>query len=255
MQDVAFRIGSLTIHWYGILLAFGFWIGLWNAGRRGLQVGIAPEKIWDVGLWIIAGTVVGARALFVVSYWENFAGQPLTEIFMIRHGGLVYYGGLIGASLAVILYSYWKKLALWKLADVLAPSVALGYVFGRFGCLMHGCCFGRPTELPWSIRFPTDHPTAGISVHPTQVYDSILNLGLFAALNWLHSRKRFDGQVFAAYLMGYAVLRSLVELFRGDYPVHYLGGWATQAHLISIMIFAAGLALYIQRSRPAIKRA
>src|SRR5574341_2203655 len=137
MDKIAFQIGSFPIHWYGVLLALGFWIGLWNASRRGLKAGIAPERVWDTGLWIIVGTILGARALYVITYWEkDFAGQPLSEIFMIQHGGLVYYGGLIGAVFATIIYLRVKKLPLWKLGDVLAPSIALGYVFGRFGCLM-----------------------------------------------------------------------------------------------------------------------
>jgi phosphatidylglycerol:prolipoprotein diacylglycerol transferase len=151
---------------------------------------------------------------------------------------------LVGAVLATIIYVQIKGMSLWKLADALAPSVALGYFFGRFGCLMNGCCYGRPTDLPWAIHFPSDHETKGVGVHPTQIYDSILNLALYAGLAWLYRRKKFDGQILSIYLMTYAVLRSFVEFFRGDYPVHYLGGWATPAHLVSIGIFSAGLVLY-----------
>ena len=250
MDKIAFHIGSWPIYWYGVLVASAFLLGLWTASRRGLRDGIAPEKIMDVGPWLILGTIIGARTLYVTSYWkEKFADQPWTEIFMVHHGGLVFYGGLIGAALALIIYLQVQKLPLWKFADALAPSIALGYVLGRFGCLMNGCCYGRPTDLPWAIHFPADHETKGVGVHPTQVYDSLLNLALYLALAWLYRRKRFDGQVFAAYLMAYAVMRSLVELFRGDYPVHYLGGWATPAHLVSIVIFAVGLILYYRLPR------
>src|SRR6185295_4209770 len=137
----------------------------------------------------------------------------------------------------------------------LAPSIALGYVFGRFGCLMNGCCYGCPTDLPWAIHFPPDHATNGVGVHPTQIYDSFLNAGLYAGLAWLYRHKRFDGQVFAAYLMTYAVLRALVESLRGDYPVYYLGGWATPAQLISVAIFTVGLILYWKLSHPQPKPA
>ena len=245
MHQVAFRIGDFSIHWYGILVAAGFLLGLWTASRRGLRDGFAPERIADVGPWLIVGAVVGARALFVVSYWrEHFAEAPWTEIFMIRHGGLVFYGGLVGATLATLLYARVKKLPLWKLGDVLAPSIALGYVPGRIGCLMNGCCYGQPTSLPWAIHFPPEHETRGQGVHPTQVYDSLLNLALYLALAWLYRRKKFDGQVFAAYLVGYAITRSLVEMLRGDYAVRYLGGWATPAHLVSLLALAGGLVLY-----------
>jgi phosphatidylglycerol---prolipoprotein diacylglyceryl transferase len=245
VDPIAVKIGSLTIHWYGVLVALGFLIGLWLASRRGLRERIAPEKIMDIGPWLIIGTIVGARALHVISYWEEeFADKPWTEVFMVQRGGLVYYGGLIGATLAGIAYLRWRKLPLWKFADALAPSIPLGYVLGRMGCLMNGCCFGKACDLPWAIRFPEAHATHGMPVHPTQVYDAVLSLLLWGGLEWLFRRKRFDGQVFAAYLLGYAALRSIVEFFRGDYPAHYLGGWATPAHLVSVGIFAAGVILW-----------
>jgi phosphatidylglycerol:prolipoprotein diacylglycerol transferase len=246
VHPIAFQAGPFTVTWYGIMVALAFLAGLWTASRRGLRDGFHAETILDLGPWLIVGAILGARTLYVISYWnEQFAGEPILEIFKVWRGGLVYYGGLIGASLACILYARVKKLPLWKLADVVAPSIALGYVFGRIGCLMNGCCYGRECHLPWAITFPPgSHPApAGIPLHPTQVYDSLLNLGYYTFLAWLYRHKKFDGQVFAAYLIGYALLRSLVEFFRGDYPVHYLGGWATPAQVVSIAILAAGLIL------------
>ena len=248
------------------MVALGFMVGLWTASRRGLLVGVPAEKILDLGPWLILGAIAGARTLYVISYWhEEFSGQPLREIFMVQKGGLVFYGGLIGSSLACIIYARVKNLPLWKFADILAPSVALGYFFGRIGCLMNGCCFGRVCELPWAIRFPnqsaiwSQHHALGLvgefdrsaPVHPTQIYESLLNLGLYAALAWLFRRKKFDGQVFGTYLVCYALLRSFVEMFRGDYPQHYLGGWATPAHLVSIGILTAGTVLLFIQSRTA----
>src|SRR5437870_3141390 len=130
-------------------MAAAFLAGLWTASRRGLREGIPPETILDLGPWLIIGAIAGARTLYVITFWrEQFATKPFPEIFMVQKGGLVYYGGLIGASLAYIIYARRKKLALWKGADVLAPSIALGYFFGRIGCLMNGCCYGRPCNLP-----------------------------------------------------------------------------------------------------------
>jgi phosphatidylglycerol---prolipoprotein diacylglyceryl transferase len=248
MHPIAFNLGPFPIHWYGVMVALGFAAGLWTASRRALRSGIEPDKIIDLGPWLILGAILGARSLYVISYWhDSFEGRPLGEIFAVWNGGLVFYGGLIGATAATLLYLRIKKLSFWKVADILAPSVALGCVFGRIGCLFNGCCYGRACSLPWAIRFPADnplHPPTG-PVHPTQIYDSLLNLGLYAVLAWLYRRKRFDGQVLAVYLVGYALLRSFVELFRGDYPErqHYLGGWATPAHLVSIGVLAAGLVL------------
>ena len=246
MHKIALKLGPLTIHWYGVLVAAGFIAGLWTASRRSARENISPEIIMDLGPWLILGAIFGARTLYVVSYWrEHFADKPLWEIFMVQRGGLVFYGGLIGSSLACILYARARKLPLWKLADILAPSVALGHAFGRLGCLMNGCCFGRVCDLPWAIQFPEGHEThplnsAATPVHPTQIYESLLNFSLYFALVWFHRRKKFDGQIFAAYLIGYALLRAFVETFRGDYPVHYLGGWATPAQLISGGILLTG---------------
>lgn len=234
------------------MLALGFLAGLWTAGRRAPLGGIAGEKVADAGLWLILGAIVGARTLYVISYWDRLFEDPLfprapwTEVFMVQRGGLVYYGGLIGASLACIAYARRRKLPLWRLADIFAPSIALGYVFGRIGCLMNGCCYGRACRLPWAIRFPEGNPLnpPTFPVHPTQIYDSLLSLGFYFGLAWLYRRKRFDGQVFATYLMGYALLRSFVETFRGDYPDAHLHGGLTPAHWVSIGIFAAGAVLF-----------
>jgi phosphatidylglycerol:prolipoprotein diacylglycerol transferase len=249
----------LTVTWYGLLLVIGFLVGLWTSSRRGVRDGLRPDDVFDSGTWLIIGTIVGARALHVTTYWEEgFAGKPWWEVFMIHRGGLVFYGGLIGASAAGILYTRWKKVPLWKLADALAPGIALGYVIGRIGCLMNGCCFGRVCDLPWAIQYPHDaaaslrHVADGLiakgspslHVHPSQIYDSLLSLGLYVGLAWWYRRKKFDGQVFALYLIGYAITRSIVETFRGDYTAQHLYGGLTPAHLISIGIFSAGVALF-----------
>ena len=255
MHPIAFHVGTFAVYSYGVMMAVAFLAGLWTASRRGLREGVAPDKIVDFGPWLIVGALVGARAVHVVTYWnEQYAGKSFWEIFMIRNGGLVFYGGLIGAALATILCARRKQLPLWKVADILAPSVALGYVFGRIGCLLNGCCFGRVCTLPWAIHFPPGHETYPNGVHPTEIYESLLNLGLYLGLAWLYRRKKFDGQVFAAYLLCYAVSRSIVEAFRGDYTAVHLHGGLTPAHLISIGIFAGGAALWwflSRRGRPA----
>jgi phosphatidylglycerol:prolipoprotein diacylglycerol transferase len=226
-------------------MALAFVFGLWSASRRARQTGVPAERILDVGTWLIVGAIIGARTLYVISYWrEEFAGKPFVDIFMIQRGGLVYYGGLIGACAAGIFYSRFKKIPLWQLSDILAPSIALGYFFGRIGCLMNGCCYGRACSLPWAIQFPATHPTYPEHVHPTEIYESLLSLGLFFYLSWLFKRRKFNGQIFATYLVIYAVLRSFVEMFRGDYPQRYVGGLLTPAHLISIAILLVGLVLF-----------
>src|ERR1044072_2536124 len=124
MHPIAFNLGSWPIHWYGVLVAVGFLAGLWTASRRGMRYGLRPEQVGDCGPWLIIGSILGARILYVVTYWkESFAGRPLKEIFMIQHGGLVFYGGFIGAVLAILLYCRIRKVPIWKLADALTPSI------------------------------------------------------------------------------------------------------------------------------------
>ena len=258
MHPIAFHFGSFAIHSYGVMMAIAFIAGLWTASRRGLREGIPAEKIMDIGPWLIVGTILGARAMYVATYWqEEFAGRPLWEIFAVWKGGLVFYGGLIGATLAGILYARLKHIALWKLGDALAPSIALGYVFGRIGCLLNGCCYGRACTLPWAIHFPPGHETYPNGVHPTEIYDSLLSLILYLGLAWLYRHKKFDGQVFATYLLCYAVTRSIVESFRGDYTVIHIHSalHLTPAQLISIGIFAVGAALFFILRRPQAKQA
>lgn len=244
MHEIAFQIGSLTVHWYGILVAAGFMAGYWTAQRRGRRDGLSPDAVADVVFWLFLGGIVGARVLYVISYWrEEFADEPWTKIFTTR-SGFVFYGGLIGATICGIAFARWKKLPVWKLADALVPSVALGHALGRLGCFMTGCCHGRVCDLPWAVHFPADHVTKGAGVHPTQLYESGLNLVLYGALAWLYRRKQFDGQIFAIYLMAYAPVRALVENFRGDYaPTKFIGP-LSPGQVVSIGIFAAGAGFY-----------
>ncbi len=250
MHPIFINLGTLPIRWYGVMMAAAFFAGLWTATRRARLVNVSGDVIADVTLWLMAGSIIGARFVYVTTYWkQEFADEPFSEVFMVQHGGLVFYGGLIGAAVTSLAYLAWKKQPVWKIADILAPSIALGSVFGRIGCLLNGCCYGRACTLPWAIRFPVGHEThpagtPGIPVHPTEIYDALLNLALYAALAWVFRRKKFDGQVIALYFMGYAVCRFIVEFFRGDYPAdHIHGGLFTSAQLLSGPIFLAGAAL------------
>ena len=267
MHPIAFDLGSLPVRWYGLMMALAFFAGLWTATRRARLANVSGDAIADVTLWLMAGSILGARFVYVTTYWkQEFANQPLSEIFMIQHGGLVFYGGLIGAALASVIYLRWKKLPVWKIADILAPSIALGSVFGRAGCLLNGCCYGRPCHWPWAIQFPNGSDAwsqqfqAGLvsatgpslPVHPTEIYDGLLNLLLYLALAWLFRRRKFDGQIFALYLVGYSICRFTVEFFRGDYPpdhIHF--GLFTSAQLLSGPIFLAGVALWFWFARRA----
>lgn len=255
VQPILFHLGGFPVRAFGILVGLGFVLGLWTSARRASRVGIDPNVVYDLGPWLLFAGLIGARALYVYTFWaREFAGQPFGEMFKIWNGGLVFYGGLILAILVGIVRVRMLKLPIWRLADALAPGIALGHVFGRMGCLLNGCCFGRGTDLPWAIRFPADHTTHGSGVHPAQVYESLLNLALYSVLSWGFNRRRFDGQIFALYLVAYAFVRSVSEYFRGDYSVISAPtqGVFTPGQAMSGLILLAGVIAYtFLRTRPS----
>jgi phosphatidylglycerol:prolipoprotein diacylglycerol transferase len=200
--------------------------------------------------WIIGGAIIGARLLYVITFWnERFAGHPIYYVVTAGRDGFVFYGGLVGACLGTIIYAWKNKYPLWKIADVMAPSVALGHGFGRIGCFMTGCCYGRVANVPWAVHFPPGGivPTTE-GRHPTQIYEALLNFMFSFVLVILYRRKKFDGQIFAIYLVGYAILRAFVESFRGDYDTFYLGV-LTPGQMAGVIIFAIGAALRVWLSR------
>jgi phosphatidylglycerol---prolipoprotein diacylglyceryl transferase len=249
VHPIAFKVFGFPIYWYGILAAIGFLSAFGTASKRAPREGLNGEAIMNLAPWIILGAIIGARLLYVITFWrEEFAGKPLYYIVTVGRSGLVFYGGLIGACLGTIIYAWKNKLPLWKIGDIMAPSVALGHGFGRLGCFMTGCCYGKPTAVPWAVHFPADHGTHGVGVHPTQLYEAFLNFAFCGLLILLYRRKKFDGQIFASYLLGYAVLRAFVESFRGDYETFYFG-LLTPGQMAGVIIFAIGAGLWIWLAR------
>jgi phosphatidylglycerol:prolipoprotein diacylglycerol transferase len=259
LKPILFTVGDFSLHSFGVLVALGFMAGLWVASRNAMRVGINGEFIYDLAPWLIGGGLLGARVLYVVSYWDrDFAGEPLGEVFAVWRGGLVFYGGLIGATGLAVIRLRMLKQPVWRVADCLASGIALGHVFGRLGCLANGCCYGRPADAPWAVHYPRGHETFPIAaltptaVHPAQLYEAALNLAFFGALLWLFRRRRFDGQVFAGYLIGYAFIRAVAELFRGDYSQQSapLIGVFTPGQKTSVLILACGLSLWWWLRKP-----
>jgi len=247
VKPILFHLGDIQIHSFGVLVALGFLAGLASASYNARRAGLKGEVVYDLAPWLVGSGLIGARLLYVISYWDrDFAGQPLTEALAVWKGGLVFYGGLILATLTALWRIKAMTLPLWTITDCLAPGIALGHAFGRVGCLLNGCCFGRPTSLPWGIHFPGSHPTAAAAVHPAQVYESLLNLVFFGALMWGFGRRKFPGQIFSIYLIGYALLRAFTEWFRGDYDFisRPTAGAFTPGQSTSLLILAAGIALF-----------
>ena len=170
---------------------------------------------------------------------------------MIQRGGLVFYGGLVGAVITGFCYTRWRGMPFWATGDIMAPGIALGHMFGRLGCFLNGCCYGSPSSLPWAISYPADHETHGVSVHPTQLYESALNLVLAVGLDRFYYRKRFEGQIFAAYMICYGTLRLIVEFFRGDYSQANRIAGLTPGQGVSLIIFSLGVACWALRMNSA----
>lgn len=272
----------LPLHTYGLLVAGGFLVGIWLGQREAARRGQDPDRIADLCFWILVAALVGSRVYFILVNWGDYFGpgalvdSPIGRIprlLAIWEGGLVFYGGFIGAVLAAWWYMRRHRMPFLAHADTLIPSVAVGHFLGRLGCFGAGCCWGGVTHahLPWGARFPpeslayqtfADRPDPAaylapdrlttLPLHPTQLYEAFGELGLFLALVLLvRPRKRFHGQVLAAWLLMYAVLRMVVEVFRGDVERGVVMGLGV-GQWTSLAIFAVGAAVWARAPRPAV---
>ncbi len=218
MYPVLFELGPLKVHAYGFMLAVAFLVGIFLAERYARQIGENPEEIGNVSFWIILAAIVGSRLFHVVVFWDQMHG--FLDPFKIWEGGLVYYGGFIGAVAASAIYCTIKKKSFWQIGDLIAPSIALGLMFGRTGCLLVGCCYGKPcpAEFPLGITFPDQTiGLAGVRLYPTQPAEALGCLAIFLLL-WfvVRNHRRFRGQVLLAFVVLYSLLRTVLEFWRDD---------------------------------------
>jgi phosphatidylglycerol:prolipoprotein diacylglycerol transferase len=237
------RLGPLDIHTYGVFVALGFIVGLAVATRRARRAGIDPDRITDLGAWLIVAGMLGGKLFHIIFFWDDFLyGWRMDGVRSLREG-FVFYGGFIVASLTAVAYTTVKKLSFFRVADIFAPSIALGHAFGRMGCFFNGCCYGKPCSLPWAVTFPPPHVMAGIPVHPTEIYEALGNLAIFAGLSAVYRHKRADGQIWWLYILSYGILRFVVEFFRGDYTTYYFGVLTLGQLVAMVMIAVAAVAL------------
>ncbi len=246
-----FTIGGFTVYTYGLMLALAFFIGILLAYFRAKKVGLPPMIIIDTGIVVLIGSVVGAKLFYVIGHLPEYIENPGRLVDVLRAGG-VFQGGLIVAVILSVAYLYWKKQPVWLVADVAAPSIAIGQAIGRIGCFCAGCCYGKPVdqaELPWAVNFPPDAiAPSGVFRHPTQLYEMLLMIVVFVLLVLLWRVRKFDGQVFWAYVILYSVVRGgIVEWFRGDHGPVLLGLSGQQ--LISVFTLIVGIVIYVYLSR------
>ncbi len=250
MYPIVFQIGDFTVRTYGLMLAIGFSVGIWVAVREARRVGESGEKIMDMAFYMILAAIVGSRVLHVIVEWRYFMENP-AETVKIWKGGLVFYGGLIGAVIAGTWYIKRHSMPFWKTADIFALAVPIGHAFGRIGCFAAGCCFGRATDLPWGVEFtdPQSLAPLGVHLHPTQLYSSLNNLVIFTILMSFRKRKSFDGQIALTYVLLYSVTRGIIEFWRGDDRGTLLFGYLSTAQGIGIVLAAAAAAGLVALSR------
>jgi len=260
MYPILFQIGSFPLHTFGVMLAIGILVGstvLLRETRRLHDPQITEARIQRLVWYVVGAVVLGGRLLHVILNWDYYSGR-LSEIPAIWEGGLVMYGGLVAVFGTVIGYAIIHKMNILRLCDLVAPSCFLGNAIGRWGCFFAGDDFGKPTDSWVGITFTQREGSLpgtpfGVPVHPTQIYMSLKSLAIFAVCYWLTRRKKFDGQVVGVAVILYAVLRSIVEIFRGDEDRGFVfDGLVSTSQFISIFMFAAGvLILWMAPRRPA----
>lgn len=252
MHPELIRFGSFALPSYGFMMAAAFLAAIWLLRRRSASFGIEPEAASDVAIWLLLSGLLGAKLLLVIVEWPSYV-RSWSEFLSLGRAGGVFYGGLLGAVLATAILLRRRRISFWAFVDAAAPSVALGQAFGRVGCLLAGCCWGRECTLPWAVTFtsPVAHENVGVPLgvplHPTQAYEVAGTL-LLCILLIRFERRAFSGETFARYVFGYALLRGTIELFRGDPRGEILGVMST-SQFIALCGVLAGLAIFALRRR------
>jgi len=223
MHPVLFQLGPVTVYTYGVLVAAGFLIGLWYAFRQAPRAGLDPNKVWNLGVYGILIALASSKLWLLLSAWDYYSANP-REIFSMEtfQSAGTFYGGILGGIVWVVLYAHFQKMPFLGILDLGAAPVALGHSIGRVGCFVAGCCYGKPTSLPWAVTFtsPVAARIAGtplnISLHPTQLYEAAAEFLNFLFLVWLGTKQRFTGQLVGTFFILYGIERGAIEFVRGD---------------------------------------
>ncbi len=241
MHPIFFTLFGFDVHFYSIFFTLGLAAGclIFVFGDRRLRKDFR-EPLLDAYLYILIAIMIGAKLLYVFINMKSYIGH-LDLMWSDFRRGFLFYGGLIGAVFAMILFFRKKDLPVWYFVDAAAPAIPLGHAIGRIGCLFAGCCYGSPTDLPWGIIYPASCPIApsGVPLHPYPIYEMIGNLIIFAVIMSIRYKSKVPGRMMAVYLMGYGLLRFGLEYTRGDF-VQTIGVFSEQ-QVISLVLFAVGL--------------
>lgn len=261
---------NIPLNTYGLLLAVAFMVGLRVAARMAERDGLDSRRVYDLGLWIMVAALIGGKLLLIITEWESLirGSRRFFAIEFFRSGG-VFYGGFIASVIVTVIIARRHKLPLWRTADAIAPGIALGHAIGRLGCFFAGCCWGKPTTSAWGVRFSergheiTGVPTiaghlidpaqrafwstriggldAPLQLHPTQLYEVVATIAIFAVLLSLFRRSRFEGRIMLAYAALYAAARFVIEFWRDD-PRGSLIGLST-SQFIALFVFLGAISI------------
>ncbi len=255
-----FQFGHFSIPTYGVLVATGVLVGLWISVRNSAKQGIKPENAWDFGIAVVLAGIIGSKLLYILVDWHYYMEHP-REIFSLStlQAGGVFSGGLLAAF--AVAWWFLRKHHMPALAtcDAFSPGLAMGHAIGRLGCFAAGCCYGKATDHFWGVTFT--NPLAqqlvgtplGHALEPTQLFESAVELSIFFLLTWMFKRKKFDGQIFGAYLFLYGIARFFLEFLRDD-PGRgsVFGGALSGTQLISIALVLTGGIIWYLRPTPKV---
>lgn len=241
MHPLLFEFGGFTLYSYGLMVALAFIVGTLWVIRRARQVGESDERYLEAIFWIMVAGFTGARLMYVLYYPEYYLADPWR--ILLDRGGLVWYGGLISAVMASLVFVRVKRLSLPKFGDILITPVALGLAIGRVGCFLTGCCYGKPTDAVWGVQFPHGHETFPAHVHPTQLYETFALLILLGLMQWVYKHSKVSGATMCLFFVGYGVIRFIIEHFRGD-GIYWVGHLLTASQTMSLAGIIGGVLVY-----------
>ena len=255
-----FHVGAIHVRTYGLMLAVAFLVGTWIALQEARRLALDEDKLVSVILVTLVASIFGARVLYVFEHLDQFR-RGWGGVFAVWQGGLTLYGGLAAGTVAGLLMARRLGLPMWTVADALTPSIALGTMFGRVGCFLNGCCYGRPTKLPWGVVYPPDSfpglEFGETPIHPAQLYFALAGLGLFLLLWRLRRRFGAPGVLFWTFVALFAMVRIPLDFTRAYEPgavVRITGGLElaeSQLMSLALALFAALMIVRLRRSIPA----
>ncbi|QNU65723.1 prolipoprotein diacylglyceryl transferase [Ruminiclostridium herbifermentans] len=261
ISSEAFRIFNKSIYWYGIIIALAMCVCVIWAIKDSKKFDLVPDTVIDLMLFAAPISIIFARLYYVIFRWEDYSSN-LLEIFNIRNGGLAIYGGIIGAVITAYFVARYKKIPTFKFFDFAIPYVPLGQAIGRWGNFFNQEAFGTNTSLPWGMKSSVTKAylqnnmdaiqqlhgitvNPDLPVHPTFLYESILDLAIFVFLMWMRRKKKFDGEVFCFYFITYSLGRAFIEGLRTDSLM--LGNMRVSQFLSVVLVIAFGIYIVYKR--------